>query len=93
VDAQVRWGRLVQHGQEPGERLGVVAVDALGDDLAGGDVHGGDDGDGAVPGVFELAAGIAARPAGDLGVPAGFGLDAGLLIDADQDGSGRRVQV
>jgi integrase/recombinase XerC len=30
---------------------------------------------------------------GDLRVPAGPGLDAGLLIDADQRGSGRRVQV
>lgn len=41
------------------------------------------DGDGAVAGVFEFAAGIPAWPGGDLGMLAGLGLDAGLLIDAD----------
>ena len=46
-----------------------------------------------MPDVLELAAGIPARPGGDLRVLAGLGLDAGLLIDADQHGAGRRVQV
>jgi len=68
-------------------------VDALGDDLAGGHVHRGDDGDGAVAGVLEFAAGVAAVPGGDPGVLAGLGLDAGLLIDADQHGAWGRIQI
>src|SRR6266571_4926214 len=70
--SQVRGDHLGQHVQEPGEGGGVAAVDALGDDLAGGDVHGGEEGDGAVAGVLELPPGVAAGNGGDLRVLAGI---------------------
>lgn len=46
-----------QSVEEGGEGRGVVAVDGLDQRLAGGDVERGDDGDGAVAAVFELAPG------------------------------------
>jgi transposase len=64
VDPQVRGRALIEHGQEPDEGDGVVAGDPLGDDLAGRHVHRRDDGDGAVPDVLELAAGVLAGAAG-----------------------------
>src|ERR1017187_3386941 len=67
VNVQARVGALVQAVQEAGEGDRVVAADRLGDDLPGGDVQRGDDGDGAVTDVLELPAGRAA-PAG--GAPA-----------------------
>jgi hypothetical protein len=66
--------------QEAGEGGGVVAGDRLGDDLPGGDVQRGDDGDGAVADVLEFPAGRAARGGQASGVLAVFRLDAGLLV-------------
>ena len=43
--------------------------------------------------VLELAAGVPAQLEGDARVLAGSCLHGGLLIQADQDGAGRRVQA
>jgi hypothetical protein len=45
------------------------------------------------PAALELSPGVPARPGGDLGPDPGFRLGACFLIDADQDGAGRRVQA
>src|SRR5450755_1697472 len=62
VNVQSRVGALVQAVQEAGEGDRVVTGDRLGDDLPGGDVQRGDDGDGAVADVLELPPGQPARP-------------------------------
>ena len=70
-----------------------LRLDALGDDLAGGHVHRGDDGDRAVADVLELAAGVPARPGGMPGCLrdlAWMPVFSSMLISTVP---GRRVQV
>jgi hypothetical protein len=93
VNVQARVGALVQEMQEAGEGGRVVAADRLGDDLPGGDVQRGNDGDGTVADVFEFPSCQPARPGGPLGISAVLGQDPSLLTDADHHGARRRAQV
>src|ERR1039457_3690943 len=82
-------GRPVVHDQVDVQ----VAGDGLAGDLAGDHVHRGDQGYGAVPDVLELAPLTVPGPRPPGRVLAGPGLDAGLLVDAEQHRAGRRVAV
>ena len=83
----------VDQAREPDEGLCVVPLDVFAQDLAAVYVEGGDDRDGAVADVFELPAGASAGAGGLVGVFAGAGGDAGLLVHADHHGVRRAGAV
>src|SRR5260370_939395 len=73
---------------------GAGVAPRVGGDMGVGVVAGGEvPPDAAAAAVLELAALGLAGPGADGGVPAGLGLDAGLLVHADQQCAGWKIEV
>ena len=84
---------VVDAVEEVAELDGTMPAMQLADDLAGGDVEGGEQRGGAVPSVVVgLALGLA-RPHGQQRLAAVEGLDLRLLVDAEHQGAVGGVEV
>ena len=93
VDVEVRRHVGVDVFEEAQELLMAVARPALGQDPAGGDVQGSEEGGGAVADVAVRDALGVAEPEGQEGLGALQGLALALLVDAQDQGMVGRMKV
>ena len=89
MDGLVGWHLALDAVQEADELLMAMALHVLSDDRAVEHVEGGEQGGGAVTLVVVGDALDVAEPHGKQGLGAFEGLDLALLIDAEDDGTGR----
>ena len=93
VDVEVRGHVGIDVLEEAQELLVARARPALGEDPAGGDVQGGEEGGGAVADVAVRHAFDVAQPQGQEGLGALQGLALALLVDAQDQGMVGWIQV
>ena len=93
VDVEVRGHVGIHVLEEAQELLVAMAPLALGEDPAGGNVQGGEEGGGAVADVAVRHAFDVAQPQGQEGLGALQGLALALLVDAQDQGMVGRIQV